>query len=327
MILVASLLFELVRALVYPGITFIIAYSLTLEWIDRKVYAHAQHRIGPYYVGPSGFLQPFADLLKLLSKEDITPPHVDKLLYTISPPLLLYIALLATYAIPTGAWGDPRAIINFEGDYLLVLALTSILTAFIFLGSWGSFNRFGAIGSVRALLLLVGYEIPMFICAAAVALDSGTLCLSRIAELQAKDVWFVLKHPLGFIIFIITAQAELERIPFDIPEAETEIVAGWLTEFSGKKLAMLHLASDIRLFLMSALIATLYLGGPWGPGGSNILWFLLKTTFVCFLTSVIRALFARYRIDQAEAFFWKYIIPLSLLQMGLSILILKPIGW
>jgi len=312
-----SLLLDLFKSLVYPGVLFVIVFSLLLEWVDRKIYAHAQNRIGPYYVGPLGILQPFADILKLLSKEDITPPHVDKVPFLLAPPLLLYLSLVGTYMIPTGALGEPHAILSFEGDYLVVLTITTLVTMFVFAGSWASVNRFGAIGSIRALLLMVGYEVPFFLCAAAIALDAKTLCLSKMAEVQSTALWFIVLQPLGFIVSILSLQAELERIPFDIPEAETEIVAGWLTEFTGKKLAMIRLTSDIELFLLSSLVVTLYLGGPWGPGGPNILWFLLKVLGVVLLSSVLRALFARYRIDQAIEFFWKLVVPLSFLQVAL----------
>jgi len=316
-----DILFELFKVIVYPGILFIIVFSLLLEWLDRKIYAHSQHRIGPLYIGPHGILQPFADILKLISKEDITPPHVDKPFFVLTPPILLYLAIIGMFMIPLGALGEPYALLSFEGDYLVVLTITTLITAFVFAGSWASFNRFSALGSIRALLLMVGYEIPLFLCAAAVALDAKTLCLSKIALVQSTSLWFIVVQPIGFIISLIALQAELERIPFDIPEAETEIVAGWLTEFSGKKLAMIRLAHDIELFLLASLIVTLYLGGPWGPTGPGALWFILKVMFVILLSSIFRALFARYRIEQAVMFFWKYIIPLSLLQVFIALII------
>lgn len=312
---------ELVKVLVYPGLLFIIILSLIVEWIDRKIYAKAQNRIGPYHIGPKGFLQPFADLIKLLTKEDITPPHVDKLNYTIAPFTVLYLSIIGFYFIPTCAWGTSRAILAFEGDYLLVLTIFSLATLFTFLGGWGSYNRFGAIGSLRALLLVTGYEIPLFICSAAVVIDAGTLCLSKIVMVQQGFNWFIIKQPLGFALSLLACQAELERIPFDIPEAETEIVGGWLTEFSGRKLAFFRLATDIEVTLLAAFIVTLYLGGPLGPTGPSIIYFLIKLFFVVFLLSLLRSIFARFRIDQALTFFWKYIIPLSFLQIIIALAI------
>jgi len=316
-----SPLMTLIEVFIYPGVLFIVFISLILEWIDRKVYARAQNRIGPYYVGPHGILQPFADLLKLLAKEDITPDHVEKLEYVLSPILILYLSLVGIFMIPTGAWGDGYSIIYFEGDYLLVLTLATLTTVFIFLSGWSSLNRFGAVGSLRALLLIAGYEIPLFICAAAVILDAQTLCLSKISMIQEERLWFLIKQPIGFLASLISIQAELERIPFDIPEAETEIVAGWLTEFTGRKLALMRLAGDVKLLLFSSLVVTLYLGGPWFMGQANIVIFLVKIIIVAILISIIRALFARFRIDQALSIFWRYIIPLSLIQVIISLFV------
>ena len=315
----AEIVKPLVEVLVYPGLAFTIILSLLLEWVDRKVYARAQNRIGPYHVGPHGILQPFADLIKLLSKEDITPGHVERLEYVVSPLLVLYFSLVGIFMVPTGAWGDGRSVVHFEGDYLLVLTLATLTTVFTFLAGWSSLNRFGALGSMRALLLIAGYEIPLFICAAAVVLDAGSMSLTRIAEAQAGGAWLVLRQPLGFVASIIAIQAELERIPFDIPEAETEIVAGWLTEISGRKLALLRLASDVKLFLLSSLVATLYLGGPWALGQASIAAFLAKVLLVVVVTSIVRALFARFRIDQALSAFWRFVIPLSLAQLVLTL--------
>jgi len=318
---VIDLLINLIEVFIYPGVIFVVFISLLLEWVDRKVYARAQNRIGPYYVGPHGILQPFADILKLLAKEDITPGHVERLEYLLSPMLILYLSLVGIFMIPTGAWGSGYSVIHFEGDYLLVLTLATLTTVFMFLTGWGSFNRFGAIGSLRALLLIAGYEIPLFICAAAVILEAKTLCLSKISAIQGGGIWFLVTQPIGFLVSLISIQAELERIPFDIPEAETEIVAGWLTEFTGRKLALMRLANDVKLFLFSSLVVTLYLGGPWFMGQANIAIFLVKVLVVVILTSIIRALFARFRIDQALSVFWKYVIPLSLIQVIMSLFI------
>ncbi|RLF25123.1 MAG: NADH-quinone oxidoreductase subunit H [Thermoprotei archaeon] len=318
---VLEYLMVLVKTLIYPGVIFVIILSLIYEWVDRKVYARMQNRIGPFYVGPSGFLQPFADFLKLLSKEDIVPPHVDYHVFTLSPIITLYLVLLAMFLIPTGAWNEPYAILAFEGDYILALALTTFITIFSFFAGWSSVNRFGVIGAMRALYQMISYEISMFLCAAAVALDTRTLCLSRMAEVQASGLWYILLHPLGFVVFILSMQAELDKVPFDTPEAKTEIVGGWLTEISGKKLAFFRLASDIKLFFCASLATTLYLAGPWGPLGPNILWFLAKVTFVIILVTTLRAAFARFRIDQVLAVFWKYAIPLSLVQVLIALFI------
>ncbi len=312
---ILKILFELA---VYPGVVFIVVLSLIYEWLDRKIVAHTQHRIGPLYTGPFGMLQPFADILKLLSKEDITLPFSEKVMSSISVWLLLYLTLFGFYFIPTGAFGEKYSILHFEGDYLIALTILTLITIFTFLSGYSTFNRFALVGAARAISLMVAYEIPALICAAAIVISSKTLCLSKIAMLQGRGgilKYYALTQPLGFIVFLICTQAELERIPFDIPEAKQEIVAGWITEFSGFKLALLKLCFDVELFYSAALITTLYLGGPWAFGRTSILIFLAKTTIVVVILSIIRSIFARFRIDQALRFFWTRVMPLAFIQL------------
>ncbi len=319
-------LYALFSILVYPGLLFISILGLIYEWVDRKAVARFQNRIGPFYTGPRGFLQPLADFIKLMAKEDITPAWADKILFGAAPLFALVIPTFATLYIPFA--GKP-VLPPFEGDLVLIISLTTFFTITAFVAGWSSTNRFSTIGAVRAGLQLLGFEIPMFIAVASVAMSAGSLCITTIAESQVVEVQiagatykvllpYALLQPLGFAVYLIALQAELERVPFDIPEAESEIVAGWLTEFSGKKLAFLRLSSDVRLVLGAALATAIFLGGGSGPLLPPIIWFLIKATIIVIISAMLRAMFARIRIDQMVRGAWKYLIPLSLVQLILT---------
>ncbi|MEM4246052.1 MAG: complex I subunit 1 family protein [Candidatus Bathyarchaeia archaeon] len=307
------------QIIVFPGILFLIALAFFYEWFDRKVYARFQNRVGPLYTGVSGFLQPFADFIKLLSKEDITPIHADRAFFTAMPILSVATILTATVFIPVTSYSG---IVSFKGDLIVAIALLTIYCIILFLSGTFSLDRFSSVGAERVVTQLLGYEIPMTLAVVSVAISAGSLTLSEIVRVQSSNSWFILfPEIIGFIVFLVAAQAELERIPFDIPEAETEIVAGWQTEYSGRKLALFRLSIDLELVYMSGLAVTLFLGGPSGPGWlefSPILpavYFVIKTLAVLVVFSAVRALFARLRIDQMVSFSWKYLIPLSLLQL------------
>ncbi|RLE76985.1 MAG: NADH-quinone oxidoreductase subunit NuoH [Thermoprotei archaeon] len=313
-----EVLYKILEMLLFPGFIFIGILSLLYEWIDRKFYAKIQNRVGPLYAGPHGILQPLADFIKLLSKEDIIPEGADKPLFTLAPILFFTVNLLLTLLLPIcGAAG----VISFTGDLIFLAALLTIISILVYMAGVSSSNRFAVIGAERAILQLIGYEIPFMLSIISVALTSNSLTIKDIVESQSS-IWYIFgPHLLTFIIFIIAAQAELERVPFDIPEAEQEIVAGWLVEFSGKKLALFRIGRDIETLLMCGLGATLFLGGPLGPTipGLEIvfyaLYFTLKSIVILLILSTLRALFARIRIDQMLTFSWRYLIPLSLLSL------------
>jgi NADH-quinone oxidoreductase subunit H len=314
-----NIFIQLLRILIFPGFLFVILLGFIYEWIDRKFYAKLQNRVGPLYTGAFGFLQPFADFIKLLSKEDITPIAVDKALFSAAPIIALSLMLTAMLLIPVYKM---KGIISFEGDLILAIVLMTFFCIVVFLSGFSSTNRFSAIGGERAVLQLISYEIPLALAVVGVALSARSLTIAEIVQKQAGGLWFILgPQALGFVIFIVAAQAELERIPFDIPEAEQEIVAGWLTEFSGRKLALFRLANDVELVYVCGLATTLYLGGPLGPiipGFESILsfiYFIVKTIIVLLILTTIRALFARLKIYQMVNFSWKYLIPLSLFQL------------
>lgn len=304
---------SMLKILVFPGAIFLFVLAFFYEWVDRKFFARVQNRYGPLYTGPSGILQPLADFLKLLSKEDITPHASEKLMFILTPIFFLALPLTTLFVIPILS---QTSLVAFEGDLILVLFAFTLIIITVFLAGWSSINRFSTIGSMRAVLQMLGYEIPMGLVTVGTAIAAESLSISRIIEWQSRNFWLILLQPLGFAIFTICLLAELHLTPFDLPEAETEIVAGWRTEFSGRKLALLRLGKDLELVLASALITSLYLGGAqqfWLI--PPIVTFLVKTTFAVILLSLLRAVFARFRIDQMLSGMWKYLLPLATLQI------------
>ncbi|MCK4668561.1 NADH-quinone oxidoreductase subunit H [Candidatus Bathyarchaeota archaeon] len=304
---------SLIRILVFPGVIFLFVLAFFYEWVDRKFFARLQNRYGPLHTGPHGILQPIADFFKLLSKEDLTPHASDKLMFILTPVFYFALPLTTLFIIPILS---QTSLIAFEGDLIFVIFTFTLIIISVFLAGWSSTNRFSTIGSIRAILQMLGYEIPMGLVIIGPAIAAGSLSISTIVEWQSLHFWLILLQPLGFAVFTICLLAELQFVPFDIPEAETEIVAGWRTEFSGRKLALLRLGKDLELVLASALITSLYLGG------SQQFWlippiviFLVKTTFAVMLLSLLRAVFARFRIDQMLSGMWKYLLPLATLQV------------
>ena len=311
----------IIYVLIFPGILFLIGYSFFAEWFDRKMYAKMQNRVGP------PLLQPFADFVKLLSKEDITPDGVEKRAYNVLPILAFTAVVTSFIYIPVFMSTTP---VGFQGDLLLILYMLTLPTILLFLVGWYSRNTFATIGAYRAVSQLFVYEVPLFIVALGPALWVKSWALGDIVSFQQHNLWLFLIQPIGFMIMIICLQAKLERIPFDIPEAETEIVGGPLVEYSGRKLALFRIATDILMVSGAALIAALYLGGP-SIGVSldslpvaaaaviGFIAFLLKTLLIVFMLALIKAAFARLRIDQMTTFGWKWLASLALLQIFIVI--------
>ncbi|MBS7612829.1 NADH-quinone oxidoreductase subunit H [Candidatus Bathyarchaeota archaeon] len=308
---------HLLSVFTFPGFLFIILIAFLYEWIDRKLYATFQNRVGPWVTGPSGFLQPIADFIKLLTKEDITPEGADTLIFQCVPVFALAVAFTCSLFLPVSGH---KGLVSFEGDLIIAITLMTLLSIMFFYAGLSSPSRFSIVGAERSMLQLLSYEIPLMLSIASVAVSTGSLSIVGVVEAQ-KAGWLIIgPNILSFIIFLSAAQAELERIPFDVPEAETEIVAGWLTEFSGRKLALLRLTKDVELFYLSSLAATLFLGGPLGPIIPGFEWllhpvyFTIKSLVTLFSLSLFRSVFARLRVDEVVNFLWKYIIPLSVLQ-------------
>jgi len=238
---------------------------------------------------------------------------VDKFLFNLLPGIAPVLPVFASFYLPLNGY---PILHPFEGDLILIITLMTIYTIIVFMAGWVSTNRFSSIGAARAILQFLGFEIPMFISLASVAIDSTSLSITYIADHQ--PIPYILLQPLGFIIFLIALQAELERVPFDIPEAESEIVAGWLTEYSGPKLAFFRLSNNLMLVFGAGLTTAIFLGGGSGPILPPIIWYLIKMVFVVILSTILRTIFARLRIDQVLSGAWRYLIPLAILQLILA---------
>jgi NADH-quinone oxidoreductase subunit H len=310
------------RVLIFPGFTFILLLTMLCDWVERKMEARMQNRIGPTYTGPAGILQPFADFVKLLTKEDIVPSNTRSLVFKFAPILSFSFFVFAFFFLPVdGVNVIPNS--SFEGDLIFVLALVSVANFFLFLSGWSSTNPYSAIGATRVLTQFLGYDIPLFIFAVTSAFLASDLNISTIAASQ--PVPFALLIPWAFVLFIVTLQAELEKDPFDIPHAETEIVAGYETEYSGRRLAFLKLAKDVQVVLGAVIVVELFLSGPYGPVILGLpafwytLWFIFKVLFVIMITEYLTCVFARLRIDQVLVINWRMLIPLSILSLVATI--------
>jgi NADH-quinone oxidoreductase subunit H len=310
------------RVLVFPGFAFILLLTMFCDWVERKIEARMQNRMGPTYTGPAGVLQPLADFVKLLTKEDIVPFDTRNVVFRLAPILSFSIFVFAFLFLPV----DGVNVIlnsNFEGDLIFVLTLVSIANFFLFLSGWSSTNPYSAVGATRVLTQFLGYDIPLFILALAPAFLASNLSISAIA--LSQNVPFILLIPWAFVLFIITLQAELEKDPFDVPHAETEIVGGYETEYAGRRLAFLKLAKDVQIVLGAAIAVELFLGGPYGPVFFGLLtfwytlWFMLKLLVVIVISEYLTCVFARLRIDQVLIANWKVLLPLSILSLAATV--------
>src|SRR4030066_397452 len=318
--------FELIfRILVFPGFTFILFLTLFCDWVERKIEARIQNRVGPMVAGPGGILQPLADFIKLLTKEDIEPRDTKKWVFRFAPLAAFAIMVFAMCFLPI----DGASVLSyganiggFNGDLIIILMFATIANFLLFLAGWASANPYGTIGSARVLTQFLGYDIPLFLLALTPAFIAGSLSISQIA---GAPLPFILLAPWAFVLFIITLQAELEKDPFDIPHAESEVVGGLETEYCGGKLAFLHLTRDVQVVFGAALVVELFLGGPYGPVFFGLpefwysLWFVLKLLAVVVITEYVTCLFARLRIDQVLTANWKVLLPLSVLSLALTV--------
>jgi NADH-quinone oxidoreductase subunit H len=308
--------------LVYPGLLFLFVYSTFCEWFDRKLYARLQNRMGPTHTGRFGLLQPIADFVKLMAKEDVVPAAADRTMFTLLP--IFALAVVSTAGLLLPVWNFDLAVpgpTSFSGDLIVLLYLLSLPTIIFFLAGWASTNLFSQIGGTRVLTMLFGYEVPLFLAVLSPAILAGSWRLAEIAAFYQHRPLLILPNLLGFGVALIAVQAKLERTPFDIPHAETEIVGGTFTEYSGKKLALFRLMSDIELVVSAGLLAAVFLGGF--PGGAllGFVSFAIKTLFVIALLSLLRAATSRIRVDQVVSFAWRILAPLAVLQVFIVILL------
>ena len=306
----------LVHILIFPGLVFLSVLGLAMEFVDRKLYARFQNRQGPPW------FQPAADFLKLMHKEVIVPLNADNLFFKLMPVLALTATVCSSLSIPL--WGM-RAFMPFEGDVIVVLYLLTIPTLTFFLGGWYSRSIYSMIGATRTIIQLFAYEVPLFLSILAPALLAGTWSLSTMAAFYSMHPLLLLANIPAFCVALVSLLGKLEKVPFDIPEAETEIVAGAFTEYSGRLLGFFRIAIDIEMVVGASLIAAVFC--PFGlnlPSGIAFVIYIAKVLVVTEIISMARTLFARLRIDQMIDFCWKFVAPVALAQMFLN-LIIK--GW
>ena len=309
---------EIIKIILYCTgvILFVSVNTLFLVWMERKVAARIQRRTGPLHVGPQGLLQTIADAIKLLGKELVLPQEANKFLYLLAPILTFAPVLSAFIVIPLG---EHAIIRDLDVGFLLVFALTNITFIGIFVAGWSSNNKYALLGSMRAVAQNISYEIPLLLSTMGVVMTAQTLRTSEIVVAQ-QHTWFIFIQPLAFLIFFCSSLAEANRAPFDIPEAESELVAGFHTEYSGMRFALFFLGEYTAIFVSSAVAATLFLGGWQAPAGlgtllPGVFWLVLKTYAIVFVVMWVRWTFPRLRSDQLMNFAWKVLIPFGILNL------------
>ncbi len=317
----------MMAAYIILAVVLFMILSLILEWVDRKVYAHVQHRVGPFVAGYHGILQPVADLLKLMNKDEVVVEGSDEQLLHLMPILSLTFVLFSLLFVPVAS---VEGLLSFKGDLIIILAFSVLIHLFYIVTGLSQRSIFASVGAARWGQLLISFEIPLLISVASVALVANSVTLSEIVSFQSNSFPIILLSPLSFIAAVFASLAKIEKTPFSVPDAETEIAGGWLSEISGRRLAIFRIVTDLKYLLLSALIVTLFLGGPLGPTVSGIepllsvFWFLVKLVFVAILLSYVRGIVARYRIDQVIRFFWFKITPLA--AVNLIVLIFLRMG-
>ncbi|SET26010.1 NADH-quinone oxidoreductase subunit NuoH [Prevotella sp. kh1p2] len=313
------------------GVCILVAYALiaiVLIFMERKVCAYFQCRIGPMRVGPWGIFQVFADVLKMLIKEIFSVDKADKLLYYVAP-FLVIIASVGTFSFLP--WNKGATVLDFNVGVFLITAISSIGVVGIFMAGWGSNNKYSVVSAMRGAVQMISYEMSLGLCLITAVALTGTMQISGIVESQA-NAWLIFKGHvpaiIAFVVFLIAGNAEANRGPFDLAEAESELTAGYHTEYSGMGFGFYYLAEYLNLFVISGIAATVFLGG-WMPlhvaglDGFNtvmdyipgIVWFFGKTFFIVWVLMWIRWTFPRLRIDQILKLEWKYLMPLSLLNL------------
>jgi NADH-quinone oxidoreductase subunit H len=298
----------------YPlaSITGILVAALTLAagliWLERRLLALWQDRYGPNRVGPFGLLQVVADMIKIFAKEDWIPPFADKPVFVLAPAIVVVTVLLAFTVVPIA----PGVIIDdLNIGLLFFLAMSSLGVYSVVLAGWSSDNKYGLLGGLRAAAQMLSYEVFMGLSLMGVVLLAGSFDLSRIVEAQRR-LWFVVPQFLGFVLFLIAGVAETRRLPFDLPEAESELVAGFHAEYSGMKFGMFYVGEYLGVILISALITVLFFGGWLGPVLPGLLWFFIKLFFFISFFILLRASLPRPRFDQLMSWGWKVMLPLAL---------------
>jgi len=286
---------------------------MAVIYIERRGMGRMQSRLGPNRTGPFGIFQPVADAVKVLLKEDIIPTNADKLVHWLAPIIAFFPALMIFAVVP---FGDGWLLADLNIGILYIVAISSVSTVGVFMAGWGSSNKYSLLGAMRSVAAVVSYEIPMALAIIGVVLIAGSLSMNQIV--LAQDIPFILLQPLGFLLFFIAGCAEINRSPFDLMEADSELVAGFHTEYSGMKFAMFYLVEYAEAVAISAIITTLFLGGWRGPFLPPWLWFLIKVVIVFFTMVWTRTTLPRIRIDQLMALAWKGLLPLALINLVIT---------
>jgi NADH-quinone oxidoreductase subunit H len=282
-----------------------------LIWFERRLLALFQDRYGPNRVGPFGLLQILADMIKIFTKEDWIPPFADRAVFVLAPAIVVVTVLMSFAVLPVA----PGAIVaDLDIGLLFVLGMSSLGVYSIVLGGWASDNKYSLLGALRAAAQMLSYEVFMGLSLMGVVILAGSFDLARIVEAQRK-VWFVIPQFLGFVLFLIAGVAETRRLPFDLPEAESELVAGFHSEYSGMKFGMFFVGEYLGIILISSLLAILFFGGWLGPVLPPLIWFLLKMFFFISFFILLRAALPRPRFDQLMAWGWKVMLPLALVNL------------
>jgi NADH-quinone oxidoreductase subunit H len=291
------------------GILFVVLnLAALLIWVERRLLALWQDRYGPNRVGPFGLLQPVADAIKLFVKEDWIPPFADKAVFVIAPGIVAFTVLLTFMVIPV----SPGVVVaGMNIGLLFFLGMSSLGVYSVALGGWASDNKYSLLGGLRAAAQMVSYEVFMGLSLMGVVVLAGSFNLTEIVEAQ-KHLWFVIPQFLGFLLFLIAGAAEVRRLPFDLSEAESELIAGYHTEYSGMKFGLFFVGEYMGITLISALITVLFFGGWLGPALPPVIWFLIKMGFFLGFFILLRAALPRPRFDQLMSWGWKLLFPLAL---------------
>jgi NADH-quinone oxidoreductase subunit H len=307
---------ELVRTWSNVVVILIVVFSFAalLSWIERRLLGVWQDRYGPNRVGPFGVLQSVADAIKLLAKEDWIPPFAEKALFALAPAIIAITTLLAFAVVPIA---PGIGVVDLNIGLLFFLAMSSLGVYSIVLGGWASNNKYSLLGGFRAAAQMLSYEVFMGLSLMGVVMLAGSFNLRDIVAAQ-EDLWFCIPQILGLLTFTVAGIAEARRLPFDLPEAENELVAGFHTEYSSMKFGLFFIGEYVGIILISAMMVTLFFGGWLGPLLPPLMWFLLKTSIVIGFFILLRASLPRLRYDQLMAYGWKVMLPLTLVNLLLT---------
>ncbi len=337
-----SEIISIILGSIIPLFLLVLPFVLVAVWLERKVSAHMQDRLGPMRVGWHGYLQTIADLLKLIQKEDIVAKDNDKLLFNIAPALVFAGSYAAFAAIPLTSFYIGS---NIDLGIFFIIGISGLVVAGILMAGWSSNNKYSLLGAMRSAAQIISYEIPTILVVLTIVMITGTMNLYTLSEMQTGYFWnwmifggpvlgaakfaFIPLMIIGFVIIYISTLAEVNRTPFDIPEAESELVSGYHTEYSGMKFAMFFLAEYANMFAVSAVVAALFLGGYQSPFGylgntlglpwlipiEQLFWFVAKGTFFVIVQMWLRWTLPRLRVDQLMALCWKYLIPIAFVNL------------